>query len=136
MAEREKQDSELKTDLESFLASKSFDDIAAYVARGRRHSSLQDGALFAAWKDAMRAFAAQPFDEKLRTAHHDLYCEIELRGLKAPEEDEDIAGHVAMLRSKVTEIGERLLQSRDYAERFGAGVLQDIEEYKRDRGAN
>jgi hypothetical protein len=136
MAEREKQDSELKTDLESFLASKSFDDIADYVIRGRRHSRLLDEELFAAWKDAMRAFAAHPCDEKLRTVHRDLYCEIEVRGLKAPEQDEDIAGHVAMLRAKVTEIGERLLQNRDEAGRFGARVIADVEEYKRDRGAN
>jgi hypothetical protein len=83
----------------------------------------------------MRALSAQPFNEKPRTDHYDLYCEIELRGLKAPEEDEDIAGHIAMLRSKVTEIGEKLLQNRDQAERFRAGVLQDIEEFrsKRDR---
>jgi hypothetical protein len=115
MAEREKQDSELKTDLESLLASKSLDNIADYVVRGRRYSRLQDEELFAAWKDAMRAFSVQPFDEKLRTPHHDLYCEIELRGLNAPEEDEDIAGAVATLRAKVVAAGKRLLQNADEA---------------------
>jgi hypothetical protein len=50
------------------------------------------------------------FREKLRAVHYDLYCEIELRGLKAPEGDEDIVDAVAMLRSKVAEVSERLLQ--------------------------
>jgi hypothetical protein len=136
MAKREHQDSDLKADLKSYLASRLVDDIADYVARGRRHSSSPDGALFAAWKDAMRAFAAQPFDEKLRAGHYDLYCEIELRGLKAPEEDEDIVDAVAMLRSKVAEVGERLLQNPDAAGRFGAGIFEDVEEYKSKRHRN
>jgi hypothetical protein len=40
MAKREHQDSDLKADLKSYLASRLVDDIADYVARGRRHSSF------------------------------------------------------------------------------------------------
>jgi hypothetical protein len=132
-SKRRSKGSDLRIDIESWLASNSVDGIADYVSRGRRHAKLQSDALFEAWKGAIRAMAAQPFSETHRADELDLLAEIKFRGLKAPYEDKDVKNAAEKLISKVTEATEKLLQNPEDAERLNEEIMADIQEFKHRR---
>jgi hypothetical protein len=128
---RGSQSSDLRTDIESWLASNSVDRVANYVARGRRHSSLQDDPLFEAWKSAMRAMAADPFSKERRMHEDDLVAEIKLRGLTVPYED--VKDAFEKLISSAVKMAETLSQYPDDAERINEEIVKDIQEFKNKR---
>jgi hypothetical protein len=129
-----KRGSDLEIDMLSWFASDSVDQVADYAARGRRHSSLENDALFEAWKHAMRAMAAQPERPEHRALEKDLSAEIRLRGLEPPfgEVKEAIDSYT----QSIADLLERLRQDPDELESINSEIVKDLEEFisKRDRG--
>jgi hypothetical protein len=123
---------ELERDMLSWLKSKSIDNQADYLSRGRRYSGLPDRVLFDEWKNVFRALATEPDVQENRENYRCLCAEIELRGFEAPmHEVEDAVETLAL------EIQERRRRD-DPAEvaQADAELVEAFEEFRRcrDRG--
>jgi len=102
------------------------DKTADYFQRGRPHHGLNDSQLIEAFKDAFRAFVADPSFER-PNALDDLRAEIEHRGLKAPLDES--ASESLILR--VLSYYEAM--SEEARAEVNEQLTRKIEEFKNDR---
>lgn len=75
--------SEIRLTVEAFLQSKSMNEAADYVARGRAHQGEGSEVLKDRWIEAFRLWAA---DHNQAKPMDDLRAELELRGEEPPYE--------------------------------------------------
>jgi hypothetical protein len=120
---------ELERDMLSWLKSKSIDNQADYLSRGRPYCGLEDVVLLDEWKKVFRAMATEPDVEERRDNHRDLSAEIDLRGLEAPLNEVEDA--VDSLVSKIEE--RRRHGDPDEVAKADAEFLEAFEEFKRRR---
>jgi hypothetical protein len=76
--------SKLADDVLGFLNSHTQDQDADYVRRGRKLSSLDDGALLERWRDAFNARGDSPHDPDAASLSNDLESELNLRAISPP----------------------------------------------------
>jgi hypothetical protein len=70
--------------IQSWIESESVDDIAEYAARGRKFADLSDAELSEAWVRALKQYAKNFQNTRLRDTHSDYTSEFRLRRLEPP----------------------------------------------------
>jgi hypothetical protein len=127
---------ELDEDLSGYLASKTLDEDAQYVARGRMHRQLSKEELIAKWAAAFRRMADEPLDRCLRSSEEDLAAELRLRGIEPPYKS--MGKHFERWKAAAVELIEQLRHDPQRFEEIGRGLADEVEEFKsvRDKSKN
>jgi hypothetical protein len=91
----------IERNVDAFLQSELMEETAAYLARGRSHSTVADDELGRRWTAAFKAFFADRSPERLLTMEY-LAAELRLRGLETP--DHTVQAELEAARAEIAQL--------------------------------